>query len=153
MPILVFKSPTMSFCSNPNLSKGIPRRQNKLNDSNKNNKIHILCNQHTKNLMFSKQMMHHKTNGQLYYSRKMKIVSAHIMLGFFMCQLINGLDKTLDPLSCIFLFILEWAVVVSPEELKKRQRRNSEDTDRPDQSDMKSLSVNRLNIKISKTEA
>ena len=28
------------------------------------------------------------------------------------------LNKTLGPLSCIFNFILEWTVVVSPEELQ-----------------------------------
>ena len=52
----------------------------------------------------------------------------------FICWLIYWLNKILRPLSCKFLFILEWTVVVSLEDLKIRQKkikRNSEDT-RPD---------------------
>ena len=44
-----------------------------------------------------------------------------------MCWLLHGLDETLGLLSCIFLFILEWTVVVSPRraeaktDMKKRK--------------------------------
>ena len=37
----------------------------------------------------------------------------------FLCWLIHELDKTLGLLSCIFYFILEMIVVVSPKELKR----------------------------------
>ena len=40
----------------------------------------------------------------------------------FLYWLIHVFDKTLGPLNCIFYFILEWIVVVSPEELIRSKK-------------------------------
>lgn len=63
------------------------------------------------------------------YHLHLFLLSTLLVILFYFCWLIYGLDKTLSLLDCIFYFILEWTVIVSSEELKqklKEKRRSGE---------------------------